>query len=85
MRWRLHLQVVQERTSDAHFSQGHVGVPAVQEALDLSADVESQSLSSLDLLWRQRCPGVIELLQSVLNRIQTSRESLSGVHTKHLN
>lgn len=70
------LQVIQKRTADAHFFQGHVRVAAVQKALDLRADVQGQSLSPLDLLWIQRCPGAIELLQSVLNTIQTSRKSL---------
>lgn len=44
--------------------------------MDLRANVQGQSLSPLDLLWIQRCPGAIELLQSVLNTIQTSKKSL---------
>lgn len=71
-----YLQVIQKRTSDAHFLQGHVRVTAVQKALDLRADVQGQSLSPPDLLWVQRCPGAIELLQSVLNTVQRSKKSL---------
>lgn len=63
----LYLQIIQQRSSEAHFSQGHVGMTAVQKALDLSADVQSQRLSPLDLLWTQCCPCVIVLLQPLLN------------------
>lgn len=50
----------------------------MQEALDLSADVQSQSLSPVDLMWSQRCPGVIELLQSVLDNIQKTTMVVSS-------
>ena len=65
----LYLKVVHQRTSETHFSQRHVGVAAVQEALDLRADVQSQSLSSLDLMWSECCPRVIVLLQPLLHTV----------------
>ncbi|KAG7234813.1 hypothetical protein INR49_003960 [Caranx melampygus] len=59
-------RVVQQRTSQAHFSQRHVGVTAVHEALDLSADVQSERLSPLHLMRSQCCPRVVVLLQTLL-------------------
>ncbi|KAF3852381.1 hypothetical protein F7725_005736 [Dissostichus mawsoni] len=52
----VYLQVVQKRSSEVHFSQRHVGQAAVQEALDLRADVQRQRLSPLDLSWSQSRP-----------------------------
>lgn len=40
---------------------------SVQKALNLGANVHSQGLSPLDLMWSQCCPCVIELLQAILN------------------
>lgn len=62
-----YLQVVQQRAAEAHLAQRHVWVAAVQKTLDLSADVHSQGLSSLDLGGSQGGPRVVELLQPVLN------------------
>lgn len=44
----------------------------MQKTLNLSADVHSQGLSSLDLGGSEGGPGVIELLQPVLNTRQPS-------------
>lgn len=44
----------------------------VQKTLNLSADVHSQGLSSLDLGGSQGGPRVVELLQPVLNPLHPS-------------
>lgn len=66
------LQVVQEGAAQVHLAQGHVGVATVQETLNLSADVHSQGLSSLDLGGSEGGPRVVELLEPILNNIQSA-------------
>lgn len=72
----VYLQVIQQRTSEAHFSQRHVRVAAVQEPLDLSADIQSQRLSPLDLVGRKSRSCVIELLQTLLHTRKSDEKTL---------
>lgn len=63
----VYLQIIQQRTAECHITQRHVWVTAVQKTLDLSADVQSNRLSPLHLLGRERRPCVVVLLQTLLN------------------